>query len=181
MTLSLIGFVKKRELTLRRGARAGDDIFVTGSLGGSILGKHLMFTPRIAESRFLVKRFRPNAMIDVSDGLIQDFEHILEESNVGAEIWLNTIPVSAEARRKSKGRREAALASACRDGEDYELLFTVPPRLSKNLEKSWAAQFHTRLTNIGKVIEGRKKFKYADHGLIIKEPIWLRRKGFTHF
>ncbi len=181
VTLSLIGFVKKRELMLRSGARVEDDIFVTGSLGGSILGKHLTFIPRIPESRFLASRFRPSAMIDVSDGLIQDLEHILEESHAGAEIWLDKIPVSTEARRKSKGLREAALASACRDGEDFELLFTISPRLSKKLEKTWAAQFRTRLTKIGKVIKGRKKLKYADHDLFVKEPTWLRKKGFTHF
>ncbi len=181
VTLSLIGFVKKRELTLRRGARAGDDIFVTGSLGGSISGKHLGFTPRMAESRFLAKRFQPNSMIDVSDGLIQDLGHILEESHAGAEIWLDKIPISAEARRRSKGLREAALSSACHDGEDFELLFTISPRLSKKLEKAWAAKFRTRLTKIGKIIKGQRKIRYMDRGLLIKEPIWLRKKGFAHF
>jgi thiamine-monophosphate kinase len=114
--ISLIGQVEKKKLILRNGAKVGDIIFVTGSLGGTIKGKHLQFKPRLEEARFLVKNFRVNSMIDVSDGLSQDLGHILKQSSVGAVIYENLIPLSREAKSLQDG-----LCS----GEDFELVFTM--------------------------------------------------------
>ncbi len=85
--VSMLGVVEKKNLVLRSKARKGDIIFVTGTLGGSIRGKHLSFRPRLKEARFLVNNFKINSMIDISDGLTQDLGHILKQSSVGAVIY----------------------------------------------------------------------------------------------
>ena len=81
----------------RSGARGGDMILVTGMLGGSLLGKHLHFEPRIKEGIVLNKNFSVHAMIDISDGLTADLNHILEESRVGAILYEDQIPVAEAA------------------------------------------------------------------------------------
>jgi thiamine-monophosphate kinase len=102
---------------LRSGARVGDAVFVTGKLGGSFKsGKHLTFTPRIREARWLTKHFRIHAMLDISDGLASDLQRLVESSRVGFDICSKKIPVNG------------SLRAALTDGEDFELLFTVSPR-----------------------------------------------------
>ena len=107
------------EPVLRRGARCGDAICVTGTFGGAWRSpKHLRFTPRIAEARVLAGEFGVHAMIDVSDGLARDLGHLCRASGLGAEVVAAAVPVSAAA-------GPAGLAAALHDGEDYELLFTL--------------------------------------------------------
>jgi len=114
---------------LRSGANVGDAICVTGTLGGSLVsGKHLSFTPRIAEARALLEHHPPTAMIDISDGLAADLAHICRESHVGAELNAAAIPLSDAARAGAD-----PLAAALGDGEDYELLFTLPPQAAADL------------------------------------------------
>ena len=120
--VSMLGLVEKKHLALRSAAKPGDYIFVTGELGGSILGKHLKFTPRVREARFLSENFKINAMIDVSDGLAQDLGHILSQSKVGAVIYEELIPLSPQARD---------LSDALNNGEDFELIFTMPQMEAK--------------------------------------------------
>ncbi|MEW6075449.1 MAG: thiamine-phosphate kinase [Candidatus Omnitrophota bacterium] len=113
----VVGVVEKKYLLLRSGARKGDIIFVTGSFGGSRAGKHLRFTPRLQEARFLSRYCKPSAMIDVSDGLAQDLGHILHAGNKGAILYETLIPQSGQAR---------GIEDALSSGEEFELLFTVP-------------------------------------------------------
>src|SRR3989442_8518700 len=79
---------------LRKGARPGDWLFVTGPLGGSIVGKHLEFTPRVYEALALQEHAKLRAMIDISDGLSADVFHICEESSCGAVLFADRIPMS---------------------------------------------------------------------------------------
>ncbi len=96
---------------------------VTGSLGGSILGKHLTFTPRVREALRLHELVDLHAMIDISDGLAADLHHICQESGCGAELEADAIPVSVDACRMADAR--PPLDHALGDGEDFELLFAV--------------------------------------------------------
>jgi len=114
--VSMLGVVRKERLVLRKGAKAGDIIFVTGALGGSIRGKHLQFTPRLKEARFLTENFKVHAMIDISDGLVQDLSHILKQAGLGAVLYEESIPQDKQARN---------LKEALYMGEDFELLFTL--------------------------------------------------------
>ncbi|HAJ57127.1 MAG TPA: thiamine-monophosphate kinase [Candidatus Omnitrophica bacterium] len=115
----MAGTVEKKHLALRSTAKPGDHIFITGPLGGSIKGRHLFFEPRVKESRFLVKNFRVSSMIDISDGLGTDLNRVTDASRTGALIFENKIP-------KNKGVK--SVESALFDGEDFELLFTLPGR-----------------------------------------------------
>ena len=126
ISVALLGWVPRGKGVLRSGAEAGDAIFVTGDLGGSLAGKHLEFEPRLAEARWLAQHFSLHAMLDISDGLAGDLRHILTASRVGAELFAASIPISREARRAAKASSAAkpALLAALTDGEDFELLFT---------------------------------------------------------
>ncbi len=114
-----------REPVLRSGAKPGDWIFSTGPHGGSILGRHLSPVPRLTEAEALVTRFPIHAMIDVSDGLAADLNHICEESNCGAVLVADSIPIHPDAVELAKRTGKTPLRHALGDGEDFELVFTV--------------------------------------------------------
>lgn len=109
----------------RAGARPGQFIGVTGALGGSILGRHMTFGPRVREARALAERFRVTAMIDLSDGLSRDVGHVCRESGVGAIIWADRVPVHPDAIELGRRDGRSPVEHALHDGEDYELLCMI--------------------------------------------------------
>lgn len=116
----------------RSGAKAGDTLYVTGPLGGSLLGGHMSFTPRVAEARSIAGALGPrlSAMIDISDGLSLDLWRMCQASGVGAILDENDIQavVSQDARRLAvdvQSGEQGALDHALADGEDFELLLAV--------------------------------------------------------
>ena len=125
ISVTLLGEATPRGPVTRAGARPGDWLLVTGPLGGSILGKHLDFTPRVREALALHQAADLHALIDTSDGLAADLWHILEESRVGAVLEEAKVPISEAAAAVRDGR--SSLEHALSDGEDFELLFTVSP------------------------------------------------------
>ena len=133
IAVALLGTIQGRPIR-RGGARPGDAIAVTGPLGGSILGRHLRFTPRVREAQELIRRFSIHAMIDLSDGLATDLAHVCEESGVGATIDEARVPIAASARWLSLRDGRDPLMHALTDGEDYELLFTLPARESAKVK-----------------------------------------------
>lgn len=195
LSIALLGTVEKNRCILRSGARAGDAIFVTGELGGSMAGKHLDFEPRLTEARWLATHFTPHAMIDLSDGLAGDLPHILRASGVGAEVLAEAIPISRAARLQARQSRETAaecdppaapraktspktpLLAALTDGEDFELLFTIASIRAVPLLDAWKGTFPgLRLSCIGKIT--------TEAGLRVRnrkgvEP--LQAHGYTHF
>ena len=163
ISVALLGTVGRGRQVLRSGAKAGDAIFVTGELGGSIAEKHLEFEPRLAEARWLTDHFDVHAMIDLSDGLGGDLRHIIKASGVGAELLKTAIPISRAAKQSSKVRSgESTLATpkppllaALTDGEDFELLFTVASRDAVKLLDAWKKQFpKLKLSCIGRIVPG---------------------------
>jgi thiamine-monophosphate kinase len=142
ISVSVAGFVEKKRWVSRRGGKAGDDLFVTGKLGGSIRGKHLRFLPRIDESRWLTKNFSIHAMLDLSDGLGADLPRLARASKVGFKIDMENLPLNPG----------ATTDNAISDGEDYELLFAISPRQRDRLEKAWRRKFpKLPLTRIGRL------------------------------
>jgi thiamine-monophosphate kinase len=131
ISVTLIGQATSGRPVRRSGARPGDWLFVTGPLGGSILGKHLTFTPRVREAQELHATTDLHAMIDVSDGLAADLNHICTESHCGAVVRADAVPISAEARQMPDGL--PALEHALSGGEDFELVFAVAPDEGRRL------------------------------------------------
>lgn len=115
----------------RSGARPGDWLLVTGPVGGSILGHHLHFTPRVREALELHAVADLHAMIDVSDGLAADLWHICAESRCGAVLRAESIPLTAEASKLADGR--SPLEHGLSDGEDFELILAVSPADGRRL------------------------------------------------
>jgi thiamine-monophosphate kinase len=140
ISVSVAGFVEKNRWVSRRGGSVGDDLFVTGRLGGAMKRKHLQFIPRIAESRWLTKNFSIHAIMDLSDGLGIDLPRLARASKVGFRIEMEKLPLN----------RGAKIAEAISEGEDYELLFAISPRQRKRLERNWRRKFpKLPLTRIG--------------------------------
>lgn len=164
--ISLIGEVEKRNLVLRSGAKKGDLIFVTGTIGGSQKGKHLNFTPRIEEAGALVGKFKINSMIDLSDGLLLDLQRILEASSVGCRIYEKLVPVS-----KNSGSFEKCIS----EGEDFELLFTMTP---KEALKAAKMKLKTPVSLIGRIIDKREGLRLVCRDGAEKQ---IEAKGFLHF
>jgi len=144
LNIALTGWVERTRCTLRSGGKAGDVLYVTGRLGGSRAGKHLDFTPRLAEARWLVMHFRPSAMMDLSDGLAADLPRLATASRCGHQIVPEFLPRTAG----------CTIEQALSDGEDFELLFTLAPRDAVQLERAWKKAFpRLPLTRIGELIQ----------------------------
>jgi thiamine-monophosphate kinase len=162
--VSMLGTVKIKNLLLRSGAQPGDILFVSGTLGGSIRGKHLTFTPRLKESAFLVKNFKLHSMMDISDGLVQDLNHILKQSRVGAVLYEDLIPIS-----KGSNMQEALTM-----GEDFELLFTMPKNEAKRLLKKGLKGFKP----IGEIVARNMGLNLVNKNGYARP---LKIKGYQHF
>ncbi len=137
-------------LITRTGAKAGDHIFVTGRLGGSRLGHHWQFSPRLAEGAWLSRRAEVRAMMDVSDGLAKDLDSLAPAGLVPA-LAAAAIPLSAAARRQAKRSGQSPLRHALSDGEDYELLIVIRARADLvRLQRDWEKLFpQVPLTPLG--------------------------------
>jgi thiamine-monophosphate kinase len=141
ISVALTGEVPAADFVGRAGGRAGDVLFVTGVLGRSFAsGWHLRFSPRIEQARWLVRHFRPRAMMDLSDGLAADLPRLAAAGGTGFIVDSALVP----------RRRGASLQQALGDGEDFELLFAIDPRKAARLEVAWKKKFpRVPLTRIG--------------------------------
>jgi thiamine-monophosphate kinase len=117
----------------RSGARPGDRIVVTGAFGGSILGRHFDFEPRVTEALALAKMFRLHAGMDISDGLALDLSRLAAESRVGAIVDTDRVPIHDDAFRLAERDGRTPLEHALGDGEDFELLLAVEPNIAKSM------------------------------------------------
>jgi thiamine-monophosphate kinase len=195
INICLLGRGKKNRLLFRSGANAGDDLFVSGTLGDASLGlkilqqeglrgkpkglieKHLCPLPRMELGQILATSRMATAMIDVSDGLLIDTSHLLEESHRGARIWEDRIPLSRLYRKWIRSHSKESHSMALYGGEDYELLFSAPPRMRKKIE-ALSLSLNIPLTCIGKILPAKDGFyvirkngeEYAPH-----------RLGYDHF
>lgn len=128
-SITLLGQATTRGPLRRDGAEAGDKILVTGDFGGSLLGKHFDFQPRVDEALLLHDRYTLHAGIDVSDGLSLDLWRMAAESGLGARLDTSAVPIAAAAHELAAQRGDgvSALEHALGDGEDFELVLAVPP------------------------------------------------------
>lgn len=142
ISIAATGSVLRENLVLRSTAKPGDVLFVTGTLGGSIHGKHLDFTPRIKEAEWLVTHFKPTAMMDLSDGLGKDLTRLAAASGCGFQIERENLPLTPG----------CTTDQAIADGEDFELLFSINESVADDLQKAWPFM-DVSLTCIGGMTE----------------------------
>jgi thiamine-monophosphate kinase len=164
----VVGCVSPGAAVLRSGAREGDVVAVTGRLGGSFPGRHLTFTPRVAEARSLVLSGPPTAMMDLSDGLALDLRRLCDASGLGADIDAAEIPIHEDVADDPDPLRRAL-----GDGEDYELLFTVDPTRWDALAAGW--NHAVPLSRIGRMTRGPLRLVTAG-GVAVPWP----RGGHVH-
>ena len=150
ISITVLGDATGRGPVTRAGAMPGDWLLVTGPLGGSILGKHLDFTPRVREAMHLHTLVDLHAMIDISDGLAADVHHICEESKCGAVLFADAIPLSAVVSQLKDNR--PPLDHALSDGEDFELALAVTPDEGRRLIETQPVPGIT-LVRIGECVE----------------------------
>ncbi|MBI1922268.1 MAG: thiamine-phosphate kinase [Geobacter sp.] len=191
ISVTLLGEQLPERVVSRSGARPGDLVFVTGTLGDSALGlemlkkgersgpaveKHLDPTPRLREGMALAEAGLPIAMIDISDGLAADLGHILEMSGVGARLLLDEIPLSPFYRERVADYASDPFRLALGGGEDYELLFTAPPSAREEVF-AICRSCGTPASVIGTITESA--------GLTIESATFpnyrLSEKGYNHF
>lgn len=179
LNIAMLGTVPRGRAVLRSGAKVGDAVFVTGELGGSIEGKHLDFEPRVAEGRWIADGGWASAMMDLSDGIASDLPRLMAASGVaGAELMRSALPLSREARVRERSgdlARPAVVAALC-DGEDYELLLTVPRGRTVPLMDAWKERFPgVRLSCIGTLTDRSGVFLRGPDGM---RPLTAR--GYEH-
>jgi thiamine-monophosphate kinase len=191
----LLGRVRREELLLRSGARQGDRVLVTGSLGeaaaglallgqeGAVVAEELLQayltpTPRVREGRAIAKRGVATSMIDLSDGLSSDIGHICEQSGVGARLWADLLPISDATRDVAELVGQPAVRWALEGGEDYELCLTVPLGQEEDLVAAVKEETGTELTCVGEIVgrEAGRRIVLPDRS---EGP--LRSRGWDHF
>jgi len=196
INVAVIGEAKR--VFTRKGAKPGDLIFVTGTLGDSSLGLQLLSKKKSArkDHKFLIKRhLDPTArvqeagslarsklnitsMIDISDGLVQDLYHICKASKVGARIYQDRLPQSPEFARTCSKNLIPPLPLLLNGGEDYELLFTLPPDGVKNLNRQFL-KAKVLVTQVGEIgLKPRKVLLELRDGTTKTLP---ESEGFNHF
>lgn len=183
----IIGRAYKGRFIKRSGARCGDLICIAGVTGEAIAGldlirlksraypllrkKYLEPAPMLKESILISKELSPTSMIDISDGLIQDLSHILDESRAGAEIDLDKVPVSNGVRYTARLMDKSPYDYVLTGGDDYVLLFTIP-------ERRYGSKINgVNIYKIGKIIQ-REGIHFLKAGK--KIDLKLERAGYVH-
>jgi thiamine-monophosphate kinase len=159
LVLSLTVIGEAARPVTRAGARPGDWLFLTGPVGGSILGRHLRFVPRIREARQLAELTEIHAMIDVSDGVAADLLHLCQESGCGALLRAGSIPLAPEAFEVPS--ELSPLQHGLFDGEDFELILAVDEGTGQRLVAEQPVP-GIKLTHIGECV---------------KSGLWLESEG----
>lgn len=181
LSVAVLGEAAPAEVLRRSTARAGDRLYVTGTLGDAqagleilrarkkgrrraatnaraaayLTGRHLSPTARLREARRLAEGLLASAAIDLSDGLAGDVRHICEESKVGCLIDARRLPLSSPLIAHARARRRDPIEYALGGGEDYELLFTVPPANVPRVEALIRRRL-LRATPIGSITPARR-------------------------
>ncbi len=197
LDLALVGRVTRGYLLTRGGARGGDLVLVTGSLGEAaaglylsehpevadpdreaLLARHLAPTPRVREGQLIAASGLATAMIDLSDGLAGDVAHVCNRSGVGVRIHAASLPVSPAVERVAERMGKHGWELALFGGEDFELLFTAPPHAAQSLAARVSAETGTPASVVGEVLPAA-----AGRWLVLPDgrEVPLEPRGFTHF
>lgn len=198
LATTVIGEAPEDEVLYRSGARDGDAVYVTGTLGDSALGlrvlggahkklrrvaayddavsRHIDPEPRLVAGRVVAEKKLATAMTDISDGLVADLRHITEASKVGAEIEIERLPISAALERYIESD-PSGLDLALSGGEDYELLLTVSEDKIEELE-TVKGELGVAITRIGRIVPAKAGLRIVDAG---GNTIEHGGEGYDHF
>lgn len=197
INITVVGSVSAKEVLYRHTAKPGDIIYSNGTLGESRAGLHLILNNIPAESkymsylknahllpkvylregRFLAQQRCVHAMIDVSDGLSSDLAHIIEESNAGARIYAEQIPISPDLKKFCSQFDFDPVEFALAGGEDYTLLFTIPPEYADDVVHNYQETFRQPLYPIGEITGSNKiELIHPDGATQVIKPT-----GWDHF
>jgi thiamine-monophosphate kinase len=176
VAITALGAARRGRALLRSGARVGDRVFVTGTLGGAALARARGSVreapePRVAAGIALARLPGIGGCIDVSDGLAADLAHVCEASRVGARIDPSRVPTPPGFAVACARLRRDPLALALAGGDDYELLFTARGPAAR--APSLARRLGVRVTEIGRIVAGPAR--------VLGLPRGLRTPGFRHF
>ncbi|MBN2107315.1 MAG: thiamine-phosphate kinase [Deltaproteobacteria bacterium] len=194
VSITLLGKARQAQVLYRHGARPGELVYVTGTLGDSALGlallhggragphnrlvrRHLDPQPRLAAGQVLARTHAASAMMDISDGLAGDLRHIMEQSGVGARIFLDRLPLSAAYRTYCPACAGNFYLPALGGGEDYELLFTAPAEKEKTV-RLISKRLGLPMTCIGRITGKRPGLTLIGSD---GKPARLPEAGFRHF
>lgn len=195
ISVTIMGEQRPELILKRSGARPGDDVWVSGTLGDSALGlrllmegrrpggaddyllqRHLDPIPRCALAAQLAESRLVHAMIDISDGLLADLGHICEQSGCGAEVLLAQLPLSPAFQGCAASHPEMPWQLAVSGGEDYELCFTAPAAHRQAI-RQLAKSAGIPATVVGKVTDSGQVQAHLPDGTIFKPSV----SGYTHF
>lgn len=200
LVLDIVALGAAPHPVLRSGARPGDELWVTGTLGGAAAAVAAWLAgaepdpdarrtfahpvPRLREARWLAERGALHALLDLSDGLAGDVRHLAAASKVGILIDAARVPIHPAAARTGRG-----LDLALTGGEDYELLFAAPPGAVEPLAAEFGADFMVELHRVGEVVRAGEAVPGAE--AVPGSDVWVRhedgatdrleRSGFEHF
>ena len=196
VNVAVTGTIKNDNIKLRKSARKGDFICTTGSVGDSagglqvllddlpddslnrqLLDQHLTPYPHVQQGKFLSDSPAVHAMIDISDGINSDLNHILKASQLSAFIELSSVPVSKQLREASQKYGWELFELALAGGEDYTLLFTVDPEYYDELNGRFTKTFNQSLQKIGEIGEGSPGITFYKNG----KQVESLKGGYTHF
>ncbi len=202
ITVTIIGHVNGKRYLTRKGAKTGDLIYVSGTLGDSqagltylkrnlslprrsklstpikyLLKRHLQPVAQVSLGRLLVSKPYASAALDLSDGLSGDLMHLCKHSQVGALIHMNQLPMSRHMQWYAKRIHISPFSWSLHGGEDYELLFTVPPSQHQAVEKL-ARRHRIQITQIGMIQPRRHGIRIVHHDGTTHP---LPQNSFEHF
>jgi thiamine-monophosphate kinase len=197
VTITVAGQVPRGQSALRSGARVGDEIWVTGDLGGAkaglevlshaeavaglptadVLRRYRRPQPRLAEAQFLRQQVSLHSLLDLSDGLSSDLRHVCEASGVGAELQVAAIPITEEVAQIARALQVEPLQFALHGGEDFELCLTAPAGSITPIREVFTQQFHCQLTRVGAIQPGQAVQLRFPQGEVRPLPA----RGYDHF
>lgn len=175
-SITLFGDPHSKGSLRRDAAKPGDAIVVTGQLGGSLLGRHFDFDPRVKEAALLRDKYDLHAGMDITDGLAIDLSRVIAASGCGAIIDVDSVPIAEAAQElaRGSGEQQSGLQHALHDGEDFELLLTLSPEEAQRMVTDQPLEIP--ITIVGEVTRGGGLHQRDGQGEVTPLPA----EGYLH-